>query len=327
MKERGAVGLPFDLWSLEIFVTAAEAGSITVAARRLGVTQPAASQAIQQLERNLKVTLFDRALRPLVLTPSGVLLRDHAVELLGRARAIPAIIRDGASVKYPTLRIGLIDSVSRILSPALANALDDKATQIILYSGLSSSSHKENFIGRQFDIVILTEDIPGQTDWRSYTLVKEPYILLLPSHLSGEVPSLETLAATLPLARYSMRTHSGVNVGNFLKRHRISPPPGKEFDTTEPIIEMVEQGRHWAITTPLCLFSANYRKKRSFCSPIGSGLLSRKLVLMARRDELGRLPSQVAKLACDVLESQCEPQLRRQMPWLGTSFAIGAKAS
>jgi DNA-binding transcriptional LysR family regulator len=56
---------------LEYFVAVAEEGQITSAARRLGVAQPALSQAIAQLESETGLKLFERHARGVRLTPDG----------------------------------------------------------------------------------------------------------------------------------------------------------------------------------------------------------------------------------------------------------------
>jgi DNA-binding transcriptional LysR family regulator len=67
---------------LRVFVTVAQAGSFTMAAVQLGITQPAVSQHVSELEKNYGVRLFDRLRGAIVLTPSGELFYEHAVEIL-----------------------------------------------------------------------------------------------------------------------------------------------------------------------------------------------------------------------------------------------------
>jgi DNA-binding transcriptional LysR family regulator len=67
---------------LRVFVTVAQAGSFTMAAVQLGITKPAVSQHISELEKNYGVRLFDRLRGAIVLTPSGELFYEHAVEIL-----------------------------------------------------------------------------------------------------------------------------------------------------------------------------------------------------------------------------------------------------
>lgn len=63
---------------LESFLAVAEEGSITHAARALHLTQPAVTQHIQALERELGAVLLERTGRGVRLTPAGMVLRDYA---------------------------------------------------------------------------------------------------------------------------------------------------------------------------------------------------------------------------------------------------------
>lgn len=78
-------------WTLEQlrqFVTTAECGSFSAAARQLGRAQSAVSTAIGLLEADLGVELFDRSRRNAQLTDAGQLLLLEARELLRQAEAL-----------------------------------------------------------------------------------------------------------------------------------------------------------------------------------------------------------------------------------------------
>lgn len=67
---------------LEIFVRAAELGSLSRAARVLGVTPSAVSKGLAQLEAELGTTLLKRTTRTLSLTESGAVMLERASALL-----------------------------------------------------------------------------------------------------------------------------------------------------------------------------------------------------------------------------------------------------
>ena len=69
--------------ALVLLAEIADAGSVTAAARRLGVSQPAVSKQLRRLEQALGVPVFERNLR-------GVQPTDYGLALLPRARAIRA---------------------------------------------------------------------------------------------------------------------------------------------------------------------------------------------------------------------------------------------
>lgn len=85
-----------ELRHLRHFVAVAEELSFTRAAERLGMAQPPLSQSVRALERRLGVTLVDRTHRQIRLTADGARLLSAAVDLLARADALVAGVRDGS---------------------------------------------------------------------------------------------------------------------------------------------------------------------------------------------------------------------------------------
>ena len=67
---------------LKVFVTVAEKGSFTAAAAELGVSQPAVSQNIAELEKLCDARLFVRSRGEVTLTDKGALLLEYARKIL-----------------------------------------------------------------------------------------------------------------------------------------------------------------------------------------------------------------------------------------------------
>lgn len=71
----------FDWNRARAFLVTAEEGSLSAAARALGVAQPTLGRQVSALEQELGLALFERAARGLMLTPAGLELLDHAREM------------------------------------------------------------------------------------------------------------------------------------------------------------------------------------------------------------------------------------------------------
>lgn len=73
-------------YRLKVFHTVAVKGSFTAAAKELGITQPAVSNHISELESNIGDILFYRSRRETVLTPKGRILFEYAEKILNLYR-------------------------------------------------------------------------------------------------------------------------------------------------------------------------------------------------------------------------------------------------
>jgi DNA-binding transcriptional LysR family regulator len=90
---------------LRIFHAAAEAGSFTHAGEQLHMSQSAVSRQISALEADLKVTLFHRHARGLVLTEQGELLNRTVVEVFAKLQTAETLLSDTTSKPSGDLRV------------------------------------------------------------------------------------------------------------------------------------------------------------------------------------------------------------------------------
>lgn len=95
-----------ELFQLRSFLKVAQEGSITRAAEGLFLTQPAVTQHIQSLEKELGASLLDRTGRGVQLTEAGHALADYARKSLSILDECKQVIADLGSCKAGTLIIG-----------------------------------------------------------------------------------------------------------------------------------------------------------------------------------------------------------------------------
>ena len=103
---------------LHYFVTVAEEGQITRAARRLHIAQPALSQAIAQLEAELGLKLLDRHPRGVTLTPAGQQFFEKASLAVDAARDAMQTARSLARAEKGTIEFGFLGAPPGLDSPA-----------------------------------------------------------------------------------------------------------------------------------------------------------------------------------------------------------------
>lgn len=109
------------LTGLTQFVAVCASRNLTVAASELGVSQPALTQAIAKLEKQLGVELFDRTTRPMTLTQYGVLVLDYAQALEERTDSLTERLAAMKTGSGGLLRIGAgPDWIHEILPVAIS---------------------------------------------------------------------------------------------------------------------------------------------------------------------------------------------------------------
>ena len=114
---------PFTLRQLQYVRAVAELRSFRQAAEVCGVSQPALSVQVAQVEALLGVVLFERGQRKVLLTPAGEALLPRVRALLVDADALVEAARRTADPLAGTLRIGVIPTVAPYLLPRVAPAL------------------------------------------------------------------------------------------------------------------------------------------------------------------------------------------------------------
>jgi len=123
MPRDAAFSMDWD--KLKVFHAAAEAGSFTHAGEQLGLSQSAVSRQVSALEQELKVPLFHRHARGLILTEQGDLLFRTAHEVLMKLEAARAKLTDSREKPNGELRVTTTVGLGiNWLTPRLGEFLD-----------------------------------------------------------------------------------------------------------------------------------------------------------------------------------------------------------
>ena len=114
-----------DLKPLAVFAEVVDAGSMSGAARRLGMSPSAVSQTIRALEQQGGVTLLHRSTRKLALTEAGERYYPHCKRLLEAARAAADSLQQARDAPTGELRVSAPVGFAIHVAPALAPLLAD----------------------------------------------------------------------------------------------------------------------------------------------------------------------------------------------------------
>lgn len=313
--------LDLNLRSLDIFVQIAESGGMSSTARRMGLTQSAVSQMVANLEMSLGVQLFDRQVRPIALTPSGVVLLEKARALLLAARDSIHAVRQPAAAAFPKLDLSLVDTIAGTIGPDLIAGIQGFAAQWSIHAGLCSQ-HKKALLAREADIIISPDPLDDEPNLERHEIIREPFFLALPPSYTAPVTSLVTLADNLDLIRFSLRSTIGRQIERHLRRLRVSARGKVEFDTSDSILAMVSGNLGWAMLTPLCaLLAPGYWPLLRF-APMPEPVLFRRIYVVARQGELGDVPRKIADICCATFRCLFNAKLTGNYAWMKDAMSL-----
>ena len=145
-----------DLKRLRYFVCVSELGSFTLAARHLGVAQPALSRHIRQLEAECGSPLLRRNGRGAELTEVGRTMLEHGRSLLEQVGRLEAGLRAAKGAPVGAVNLGLPPSVCMILVEPLFHRLrrDFPGVRLHVSEGFSGDV-KDWLVGGRLDVGVL----------------------------------------------------------------------------------------------------------------------------------------------------------------------------
>lgn len=142
----------FDWNRAKAFLVTAEEGSLSAAARALGMAQPTLGRQVDALEEELGVILFERVGRGFALTPSGLELLEH-VRAMGLAANRVALAAAGQSQSIDgTICIAASETYAAVLLPPIIAKL--RRMEPGLHVEIVASTKASDLKRREADIAI-----------------------------------------------------------------------------------------------------------------------------------------------------------------------------
>lgn len=275
-------GLSLD--RLRAFSYVVELGSFSAAAERLELSQPAVSQQVRELERNIGVRLIERVGRRAAPTAAGEELLGHARRIEANVgAALDAMVRH-AKGTIGRIRIGAGATACIYFLPPVLRALRGRfpALDIVVSTGNTSDVMKmieENSLdfglvtlpaeGRVFDVQALLED--------EFVAIAAPDADALP----------ERVAPADLAKRHLVLSQSGANtralIDQWAMRAGVTLKPVMELDSVEAIKEIVGAGLGCGVVPRMALPPTNARRQLVVRSLAPK--LIRKLAIVMRRDK------------------------------------------
>jgi DNA-binding transcriptional LysR family regulator len=142
----------FDWNRARAFLVTAEEGSLSAAARALGMSQPTLGRQVEALERELDVLLFDRIGKRLVLTEPGLDLLEH-VRAMGDAAGRVSLAASGQSQALEgTVTISVGEMFAAYVLPSILSTL--RASEPGIDLEIVATNTASDLLRREADIAI-----------------------------------------------------------------------------------------------------------------------------------------------------------------------------
>lgn len=182
-----------DVRVLRYFVAVAEEGSIHAGARRMVTAQPALSQALRRLERELGGPLFRRSHRGVELTPAGVALYEHALHVLGYLDDAVQDVRTLVDNPRPVLCVGLVCGrvAAADLTPLIVAAFGRAHPQVDLeIHELTFTGQVDALLDGSIDVALVRGPYRHE-ELRMEPLFSEPLVLAVgAAHPFADLPEV-----------------------------------------------------------------------------------------------------------------------------------------
>lgn len=305
------------LRGLEVFEALANTGSVAQAAEITGLSQPAVSQQLRNLEKALGTELVDHGKRPMVVTPAGrgFLARTEAV--LSELRLAQSELTVMDLTHLTTLSFGLIDDFDNDLTPRLVTILADSLTRC-RFKMITAPSHEIQAAieARRLHIAVAASTGELREGIAEYPLVRDPFILVAPR---GAVLQRDNIMADLtgmPLLRYAREQLIGRQIEAHLARQKQEFEERFEIGSHLALMAMVARRIGWAVTTPLGYMRAARFHDDIDVFPLPFAAFSRSISLFAAADWADRVPRDVAQTIRRLLQSQMIDPAIGRLPWL-----------
>ncbi len=238
------------LRQLQYFFEVGELESVTKAAERLNIAQPAISRQLRSLEQDIGVRLFNREGRGIVLTNAGLVFRDRVRTVLRELDLAQIEMKALSRSPGGRIDVGLPYSISQALTRALVDRMHDEVPGVAMrvidgWSGFII----EWLVRGRLDLGVIYDHTLKSNVLRIEPLAEEEHYLVCarkdPLARREEITLAEV--SRLPLVLPSREHGLRVAVEKFMSKIGCAPTIQTELESIVGLKQMTQQGKVYTI--------------------------------------------------------------------------------
>ena len=295
---------------LEYFLVVARTQNISRAATEIGLTQPALSRAIANLEVNLELPLFQRAGRSIILTRFGNVFRRRVERALGEIDDARRELADLVSADRGMLGLGFVQTLGVDYIPNAVRGFKDTYPNVRFTFVQNSTTELETkLLNGELDLIFTPRVARDAVNGIRWSPVGEQELILIIPH-SHPLASMRKVALSDLRAEHFVSLKEGHRFRQFTdglcNQAGFTPHYSFEGDDLSSLIGFVSAGFGISIVPPVCATSPRVASLR-IVKPI-----PRRSIGMSWID--GRYFSATARLFHDFVLANRKLQLLGDLP-------------
>ena len=300
--------MSMNLNHLAIFHAVAEAGSMTLGAEALDISQPAVSKQVQELERALGVHLFDRIGRRVHLSQAGEILAGYARQLFALAREAESAIADLRAVGKGRLVVGASTTIGAYLLPGVLAEFRRRHPNVELLVEIENTEQVHRRLAWLELDVGLTEGFVEEEDLEAEVFHRDELVVIAaPGHRLARKPRVPVSALREePFVLREPGSGTRSVEERALARLKLPVRVAMALGSTEAIKRVVAEGVGLAIVSRLAV-RAECAAGTLAVLPVAGLRMPRPLHLVRRR---GRRDGPALQAFCTILRETMDSQFR-----------------
>lgn len=300
------------MFTLRLFCDVASQRSFSAAAQRHGISQSAASQRIGQFEKQLGVSLFDRSVRPLGLTPAGELMLREGRDLIRRydrlTERVSHMNGNGNGELRGEVVVDAIYSAGIDLLNHLSESFEQRTPRVSVTIDYKRPEEVHDAVAKgkcDFGIV----SYPGR--WRDVDVIplrdERMSVVCSPTHdLAGRASVHARELGQWPMVNFESALPAGRRIKRYLRDHGVEPRVASVFDNIDTMKSAV------AVTQQFAVLPARTVRREVAAGTLASIELEPRLdrpigIILAKRSRSNGSVSPAAQAFIDYLLENAGP--------------------